>query len=115
MKKYKSFNMLLPYITDFYGPTLTEKKLYDPNYSFSTITNIQFKYGGCYYKLPFTMDWDWIREDDGFHVNFYHLSSGPNSSFIDTLIEEELKGRLFKFGKISKNIHIYFNNRNLYE
>ena len=46
MKKYKPLSLFLDYMQDFYGPTLTERNLYDPNYEHLAVTNLRFKYSG---------------------------------------------------------------------
>ena len=110
MKKYKSLSLFLDYMQDFYGPTLTERNLYDPNYEHLAVTNLRFKYSGSLFNIPYVMDWDWDRRDDGVYIYFSHPGS---INYLDELIENELKERIIKFGKISKNIHLYFNNKQI--
>ena len=110
MKKYKPFSLFLEYIYDYYGPTLTERNLYDLDYRYLAITHLQFRYHGAFYKIPFVLDWDWTRKEDGFYVYFSHPSPDPS---LDKLIEDELKERIFKFGKLHEGIYIYFNNNKL--
>ena len=110
MKKYKSFRYLVSYLEEIYGPTLTEQILFselNEKNSSLRIQHLSFRAGGVKYKLPVLIDWDWTRDNNGFHVTFFHLC---NESSINEIVKDVIKEKLFRFGKISKNIYIYFNN-----
>ena len=110
MKKYKSFHYLIGYIENIFGPTLTELQLYDSKEDNLRIRFLKFRLQGCSYTIPTIIDWDWTRDDNGFHVTFFHLSENPS---INKIIEDIIKEKLYGFGKISKNVKIYLNNNNI--
>lgn len=92
---------------NIFGPTLTELQLYDSKEDSLRIKRLKFRSNGLTFTVPIIIDWDWTRDDSGYCVVF-HQSENPS---INNIIEDIIKEKLYSFGKISKNIHIYFNNK----
>lgn len=106
MKKYKPFRFLLEYLKENFGITITEEMAgADKSQS---IKLGRFRFGGAIFCIPYTLDWDWTRDNTGYYIRFYH--DGDNS--LSLILMDELKKVLYNYGTkiIPPSIHIYFNS-----